>query len=170
MNRLRELRKEKGMTMKELGARFNMSESSISLYENGKRLLSQHLIEIFSKYFDVSADYLLGLTDERHRMLDRVSLEDVTEDDFDPSTTAIEFQIEGTAEDVRSVEKALKERGIRYTMDSPKRKSSVDASTEDVKVALFGGDGEVTDEMWDEVTSFVEFVKQKHKKDQNNKG
>ena len=50
------------------------------------------------------------------------------------------------------------------------KKPSAETSTEDVKVALFGGDGEVTDEMWDEVTSFVEFVKQKHKKDQNNKG
>lgn len=30
----------------------------------------------------------------------------------------------------------------------------------DIKVALFGGDGEVTDEMWDEVKRFAEFVKQ----------
>jgi len=30
----------------------------------------------------------------------------------------------------------------------------------DLKVALFGGDGEVTDEMWDEVKRFAEFVKQ----------
>lgn len=33
------------------------------------------------------------------------------------------------------------------------------------KVALFGGDKEVTDEMWDEVKSYVEFIKQKHSKD-----
>ena len=33
------------------------------------------------------------------------------------------------------------------------------------KVALFGGDQEVTDEMWAEVKQFVEFVKQKHLKD-----
>ena len=32
----------------------------------------------------------------------------------------------------------------------------------DVKVALFGGAEEVTDEMWAEVKSFVEFVKQKN--------
>lgn len=34
----------------------------------------------------------------------------------------------------------------------------------DIKVALFGGDGEVTDEMWDEVVRFAEFVKSKHSK------
>lgn len=32
------------------------------------------------------------------------------------------------------------------------------------KVALFGGDGEVTEEMWNEVKAFAEFVKQKYKR------
>lgn len=36
----------------------------------------------------------------------------------------------------------------------------------DIKVALFGGDGEVTDEMWEEVKSFAEYVK--HKKINDN--
>lgn len=39
---------------------------------------------------------------------------------------------------------------------------------EDVKVALFGGDGEVTDEMWNEVKTFVAFVKEKNKKNNDN--
>lgn len=34
------------------------------------------------------------------------------------------------------------------------------ATEDDIKVALFGGDGEVTDEMWEEVKRFAEFVKQ----------
>lgn len=62
MNRIRQLRKEKGITMKELGSYFNLSESSISLYETGKRLLDQPLIEKFSAFFEVSADYLLGIS------------------------------------------------------------------------------------------------------------
>ena len=32
---------------------------------------------------------------------------------------------------------------------------------EDIKFALFGGDGEITDEMFEEVKSFAAFVKQK---------
>lgn len=35
----------------------------------------------------------------------------------------------------------------------------------DVKVALFGGDGEVTDEMWDEVKQFADYVKSKYLKE-----
>lgn len=36
---------------------------------------------------------------------------------------------------------------------------------EDLKVALFGGDGEVTDEMWNEVKAFAQYLKAKHKND-----
>ena len=42
--------------------------------------------------------------------------------------------------------------------ERPERK----ATERELKVALFGGDGEVTDEMWAEVKSFVEFVKAKN--------
>lgn len=36
------------------------------------------------------------------------------------------------------------------------------------KVALFGGDGEVTDDMWNEVKGFVEFIKDKRKRENDN--
>ena len=43
---------------------------------------------------------------------------------------------------------------------------NIDNNPEEIaKVALFGGDTEVTDEMWQEVQQFVDFVKQKHFKD-----
>lgn len=32
----------------------------------------------------------------------------------------------------------------------------------ELKVALFGGDGEVTDEMWDEVKKFAQYIKSTH--------
>lgn len=35
---------------------------------------------------------------------------------------------------------------------------------QELKVALFGGDTEVTDEMWNEVMNYAEFLKQKYKK------
>ena len=39
----------------------------------------------------------------------------------------------------------------------------------DVKVALFGGDGEVTDKMWEDVLQFVEFVKAKQREKRDGK-
>ena len=41
---------------------------------------------------------------------------------------------------------------------------SVGDDGDDVKVALFGGAGEVTDEMWEEVLGFVDYVKEKQRK------
>ena len=43
-------------------------------------------------------------------------------------------------------------------------KKSPSISDEDIKFALFGGEGEITDEMWEEVKQFAEFVKAKHGK------
>ena len=45
-----------------------------------------------------------------------------------------------------------------------KQKTPNAPSDEDIKVALFGGDQEVTDEMWSEVMNYAEYIKQKYKK------
>lgn len=64
--RLRELRKEKGLTMKELGEMFGVSEATISLYENGKRTPNDALKKKLADFFKVSVDYLLGLSNYKN--------------------------------------------------------------------------------------------------------
>lgn len=58
--RLRELRKDKKMSMKELGAIFGLSESTISLYETGRRRIDTDMLQRFADFFEVSVDYILG--------------------------------------------------------------------------------------------------------------
>ena len=58
--RLRELRKTKGITMKALGKEIGVSESTISLYETGKREPDFETLLKLGDYFGVSTDYLLG--------------------------------------------------------------------------------------------------------------
>lgn len=48
--------------------------------------------------------------------------------------------------------------------DTPEKSTKTLVDESDIKVALFGGDREVTDEMWDEVRNFVDYVKSKHSK------
>lgn len=62
-SRLRELRKIKGLTMKELGKKFSLAESTISGYENGNRRPDLEMIDAFADFFNVSSDYLLGRSD-----------------------------------------------------------------------------------------------------------
>lgn len=67
--RFKELREEKGLTQSELLKIFNESfnhsfgKSSISMYENGKRIPEIVALADFADFFDVSIDYLLGKSD-----------------------------------------------------------------------------------------------------------
>ena len=105
MIRIRELRKKCGITMKELGEKIGVAESTVSQYETGKRQPDYETLLKLGEYFGVTVDFLLG------------------------------------AEKVPTVE------GERNVSD------------EDIKFALFGGEGEITDAMFEEVRQFAEFVK-----------
>lgn len=60
-NRIRELRKQKKMTMKQLGQIVGLAESTISQYETGKRQPDNETLLRLGEYFDVSVEYLLGM-------------------------------------------------------------------------------------------------------------
>lgn len=105
MIRIRELRKKCGITMKELGEKIGVAESTVSQYETGKRQPDYETLLKLGEYFGVTVDYLLG------------------------------------------AEKAPTKEGERSVSD------------DDIKFALFGGDGEITDAMFEEVRQFAEFVK-----------
>lgn len=62
--RLKELRKKKGLSLKELGDILGVAESTVSLYENQKREASYLILQKVAAYFDVSIDYLIGNSDE----------------------------------------------------------------------------------------------------------
>ena len=59
MKYLKLLRKEKGYTQQKVALDLNVSRESLSYYENGKRQPSLDLLVAFSKYFNVSIDYLI---------------------------------------------------------------------------------------------------------------
>ena len=62
--RLRELRKSRGLQQSELGRIFSLSPSAIGSYERGLREPAfDHLVG-FANYFNVSTDYILGNSDE----------------------------------------------------------------------------------------------------------
>ncbi|GAB6740855.1 helix-turn-helix transcriptional regulator [Streptococcus agalactiae] len=59
-NRLKELRKEKGLTQAELAKVLNTNQSQYGKYENGKTNLSLENSKILADFFGVSVGYLLG--------------------------------------------------------------------------------------------------------------
>lgn len=62
--RLKELRREMDCTQSKLADVLGVTQDSISLWENDKRVPDTQYIVAMAKFFDVTTDYLLGLTDE----------------------------------------------------------------------------------------------------------
>ena len=60
--RLKELRKEKGLTQKELANKVNMGQGGYTHWETGKREPNFKKLILLAKYLSVSTDYLLGVT------------------------------------------------------------------------------------------------------------
>ena len=60
--RLRQLRRERNLTQKQLGKELGWRESAISMMENGNRGTTIEKLAALAEYFHVSTDYLLGIT------------------------------------------------------------------------------------------------------------
>ncbi len=65
MNRLKQLRLEKNLTMRELADKVGINYSTFSTLEREKRPFTLDHLQRLSKFFDVSFDYILGTSDER---------------------------------------------------------------------------------------------------------
>ncbi|HBW05480.1 MAG TPA: transcriptional regulator [Clostridiales bacterium] len=61
--RLKELRKEDGVTQKTLAAAIGTTLDCIGFWENGRSEPSISEIIALAKYFGVTTDYLLGIAD-----------------------------------------------------------------------------------------------------------
>ncbi len=59
-----ELRKEKGLSQKKLADAIGVSQAAIAKIEINRNEATSDTIRKLAKYFDVSADYLLGLTSD----------------------------------------------------------------------------------------------------------
>jgi HTH-type transcriptional regulator, competence development regulator len=63
-NRLKKLRKHKGISGVEIAERLGVTPQHYYRYERGEQRLNEDTIEQLARIFNVSADYILGLTDE----------------------------------------------------------------------------------------------------------
>lgn len=68
--RLRQLRKEKGLTQADLAKLLGVSQQAIGNYESGVRQPDSGTMVKLADFFDTSVDYLLGRTDIRKFDLD----------------------------------------------------------------------------------------------------
>lgn len=65
--RLKELRKQKGISQLKLAMDLSMNQNTISRYETGEREADYKTLIKIADYFNVSIDYLLERTDNPNR-------------------------------------------------------------------------------------------------------
>ncbi|MDE6690843.1 MAG: helix-turn-helix domain-containing protein [Clostridia bacterium] len=61
--RLKDLRLTENLSQRKLAELTNLSPSAIKQWENESRVPNAEAVVVLAKFFDVSADYLLGLVD-----------------------------------------------------------------------------------------------------------
>ena len=63
--RMRELREDRDLSQKEVGRIINKSQQGYSHIENGKASLTIEDMLILCRFYDVSTDYFVGLTNNK---------------------------------------------------------------------------------------------------------
>ncbi len=95
--RLRGLREQKGFSQRELANELGVSNSSIGMYESGKRKPDPEMLEAIADYFNVDIDYLVGRSDVTLRYTD-ILAENHYQQQY-PSTIAAHLEQDGFTQD-----------------------------------------------------------------------
>lgn len=96
MNRLKELRLEKGLLQSDIAKIINKSERTVGFYETGERDMGTETLAILSDFLNVSIDYLLGKSNIRNpKKLDKELLDiGLSKKDYNPPTKEQQEKIE----------------------------------------------------------------------------
>lgn len=72
--RVKDLRKEAHLTQQELAIKLNITRSLISKYENGINLILTSFLIEYAKFFNISADYIVGRIDKKVNIKEKVAI------------------------------------------------------------------------------------------------
>lgn len=62
-SRIKEIRTGNGLSQTQFGERLSVSQDTVSLWEKGKSTPTTEFVVLIAREFQVSADYVLGLSD-----------------------------------------------------------------------------------------------------------
>ena len=158
-NRLSIARKQKGVTLKETAEAVDVAASTIQRYEKGQfSKVKMPVIEALADYFEVSPEWLIGLTDDPYNY------------EEDPDSVLSEVP-DAMRKELLSRGKPVEEVYKAWTASEQPEPTS--AITDDqIKAAFFNGADptltkEEQDAMWDEAKAFIDFKIQQRKRKEN---
>lgn len=146
-NRVRLLRKAYGFSQKKFAECFSVDQTAVSNWERGKNSIDFSVAERIADRFTLPVEFVYGKPYTLTRGKERWSEEEKKGYEACPNEEARELYAFRVGQGVMN----------GHSPAAPEHTPS----EEEIKVALFGGAADVTEEMWLEVKRFVEFVKQK---------
>ena len=63
--RIKDLREDSDLTQKQIAEYLHIRQNTYSQYENGHRQLPLEFLIALAKFYNISTDYILGLTDKK---------------------------------------------------------------------------------------------------------
>lgn len=79
MNKIKELREEKGWKQEDLGNLLGVQKATVSKYETGRIPLTDDTIRKLSDIFQVPSDYILGISSSKDKLNDKTMEETIYE-------------------------------------------------------------------------------------------
>lgn len=65
--RIRDLREDSDLNQTQVAEKLNITQQQYQLYESGKREIKLSLIIELAQFYNVSIDYIVGLTDSKKK-------------------------------------------------------------------------------------------------------
>ncbi len=145
--RIKERRKEINMSADELAVVLRVSRSTVFRYENGSiEKLPVHILDTIAKALHTTPEYLMGWADKP----DETNQDEASASEKNPTDMSLNTQKEPSdSSTAAAMSSAAAERKV---------------SDDELKLALFGGDSEVTDEMWEEALMAAEIIRERHRR------
>ena len=75
LNRLLSLREYVDLTQEEMSRVLGVNRVNISNWENGKEIIPLEKLNIYANYFNVSIDYILGISDLKNESVKKINLD-----------------------------------------------------------------------------------------------
>lgn len=157
MERIKELRKQHGLSQTELGKILNIAQNTLSAYECGRRDPDTETLSAIAKYFNVTVDYLLERTDAPKAKKSPSQ----SEGDFAPTITErdeidISKRLNAVLEDLGSTGEALMFDGEPLELDDETRDALIKSIENSIRMG--------------KLIAKQKYTPKKYRKDSNNEG
>lgn len=134
-----------------------ISRTSVAKWKKGAIPNGSNLAKI-ADYFGVTTDYLLGTDLQAQIDVTAYKISEL-EKELDHTDDCDRIETENSIEILKESYSDLCLAQSLIPFDNNKKDGERQISDDDIKFALFGGDGEITDAMYDEVKRFAQMVK-----------